>query len=247
MKNVLTVAVCFLFLTGPAYGQEEKPPFALTHFGNFQKMIHSGRVTGVVNLREALALPHLYAVGALAGAAGEITVMDGNPWLDYGSDGLGNARHVVPATEEALLLVRAQVADWREITLPGDMDEPELHGFILAQAEKNGINVTKPFPFLLDGSFQEVSWHVVNGLRSEKNKDQGEGLLRKEKEHRPMAAGRVIGFYAGASQGVFTHPGESWHLHIVFPEENQAGHLDGLAVRQGTRLQLPATDFDRRK
>ena len=51
--------------------------------------------------------------------------------------------------------------------------------------------------------------------------------------------GLVVGFYSAALQGVFTHPGESWHLHVVFENEGKAGHADDISVGQGAVLKLP--------
>jgi len=37
----------------------------------------------------------------------------------------------------------------------------------------------------------------------------------------------VIGFYSASSQDAYTHPGESWHLHTIWPRRSQlARHLN---------------------
>jgi len=241
MKQILTAVVIILGLTVPASAQPANP-FAIASYGNFKKMMHTGITDGVVNLREALDLPHVYGVGAIAHGTGEITVVDGRVWLDYGADGPGNAEESIPADAKAVLLVRAQVEEWLSVKVPEDMGSQELHVFILAQAEAHGLDTGKPFPFLLEGEFYDVDWHVVNGKRTaSEDHVKHFGIYNKAKGHRDQTGGTVLGFYSASSQGVYTHPGESWHLHIVFAKEDMAGHLDRATVKQGTVLKLPAS------
>ena len=56
-----------------------------------------------------------------------------------------------------------------------------------------------------------------------------------------LISGKIIGFYSAANQGVYTHPGESWHLHLVIEKEGKAGHIDAFSVRKGTVLKLPVS------
>ena len=240
MKHLLITVVIILGLVGLTSAQSSAP-FSLTHFGHFKKMMHSRNVDGVVNLQEALDVPHVFAVGATAGGTGEITVIDNKVWLDYGADGLGNAEREVTAGEKAVLLVRAQVEEWQEVKITEDMSASAMHVFILDQAESHNVDITAPFPFLLEGNFYDLDWHVVNGLKSSPGGHKQGGIFNKVKEHRDKTGGTVIGFYSAASQGVFTHPGELWHLHIVFEKEEKAGHLDEVSVKQGTLLKLPVS------
>jgi alpha-acetolactate decarboxylase len=238
VKRLFFSVVILLGLAGLASSQPSDP-FAITHYGQFKQMMHTGNTDGAVNLQEALDLPHIFAVGAIANGMGEITVIDGRVWLDYGADGLGDSRETVPSGEEAVLLVRAQVKDWISLNVPEDMAREKLYVFLLAEAEDHGLDIEEPFPFLLQGSFDDIDWHVVNGKRESSGDHKQWGIFNKLQEHRDLAAGTVIGFYSAAEQGVYTHPGESWHLHIVFTDEGKAGHLDALTVKQGTVLKLP--------
>ncbi len=240
MKHLLITAVIIIGLAGPTIAQSSGP-FAITHYGHFKKMMHTNKTDGVVNLHETLDLPHVFAVGATAQGTAEITVIDSRIWLDYGAEGLGNAKRTVPADEEAVILVRAQVKEWLSVKVPADMDSQELHVFILARAEAHGLDPKEPFPFLLEGDFYNVDWHVINGRKATSDGHKQGGIFNKIKEHRDQAGGTVIGFYSASNQGVYTHPGESWHLHIVFEKEEKAGHLDALSVKHGTLLRLPVS------
>jgi alpha-acetolactate decarboxylase len=238
VKHLILSAIILLGQVTLTFAQPSDP-FAVTHYGQFKYMMHTGKTDGVVNLKEALDRPHVFAVGAIAQGTGEITVIDGRVWLNYGADGLGDSREKVPPGEKAVLLVRAQVEDWISVNVPEDMAGEKMHVFLLAEAESHGLDIGKPFPFLLEGSFSDVDWHVVNGRRESSGDHKQWGIFNKLTEHRDQTDGTVIGFFSAAEQGVYTHPGESWHLHIVFADEGKAGHLDALAVKQGTVLKLP--------
>lgn len=121
------------------------------------------------------------------------------------------------------------------------MSRQELHVFILTQAEAHGLDATEPFPFVLEGSFYDVDWHLVNGKKEPSNDHKHFAPFNKLTDHRDQAEGIVIGFYSASNQGVYTHPGESWHLHIVFEKEEKAGHLDKISVKEGTLLKLPVS------
>lgn len=221
-------------------------PFNLRYYGSFQKMmhmVHMKKVVGVVDLKRALAGPHTYAVGAIKGGKGEITVIDSKVWLAYGRASLDKAVHAIPEGEQASLVVTAQVRDWQEITVPKKMSESELSDFILKQAERCGLNTKKLFPFLIEGPFQDVRWHVINGLNPEFTGHfrghGGEPPFIQLKEHIEQTSGVIIGFYSANVKGVFTHPGESWHLHILIRDKERAGHVDEIVIGKGAVLKLP--------
>ncbi|MES9844971.1 MAG: acetolactate decarboxylase [Candidatus Sedimenticola sp. PURPLELP] len=238
-RYLLVSALIFPLLASQAFAQGSKP-FALKHFGHFKKMMHMKKTDGVVNLKQAVNLPHVYAVGAPAHGTGEITVIDGRLWLDDGADGLGNARHAASNDEQAVILVRAQVKKWLPVTVPEDMDAKALYQFILEQASSNGLDTGAPFPFLIEGDYYDLDWHVLNGVKKHSSGGhKAGGIYKKIKEQRTQTAGTLVGFYSAATQGVYTHPGESWHIHVVFEQENKAGHVDALSVRKGSVLKLP--------
>jgi hypothetical protein len=242
MKTLFVLLIVFC-LTVSAYAEEKGLPFNLKHYGNFKEMAYMKKVEGTVDLKTALAGKHIYGVGAIKNAEGEITVHDGKVWLSYGKDGLDKVTHEIPLGEQAALLVTAEAEKWKEIAIPRDMDDPALYEFILAEAGKSGLDIGKPFPFLIEGMAKNLVWHILNGTEAKDTvKKHGHGehkFLKSIIEKREQASVVLIGFYSADIQGIFTHPGESWHTHVIIKDENKAGHVEKFGAGKGSILKLP--------
>lgn len=214
--------------------------FKVTNYGHYKKMIHMKKTQGVIRLADAVASANSFAVGAIQQGLGEITVINGKVWLDYGADGIGNSLNTIPADEQAVLLAVAQVKDWQDIHIINALSQQELFETILEKAKKLGLNIEKPFPFLLEGEFSKLLIHVINGKNPNfKGHGGKEKLFYQEKEQRENQQATIVGFYSASSQGVYTHPGESWHLHAVIRDKNIGAHVDDISTNENVILKLP--------
>ncbi len=242
MRTLFILFIVFC-TTVSAHAEEKGLPFNLKHYGNFKKMVHMKKVDGVVDLKTALDGKHIFGVGAIKNAEGEITVYDGKAWLSYGKDGLDKVTHKIPDGEQAMLLVTAEAEKWKEIIIPKNMDEPELYEFILAEAGKAGVNINKPFPFLIEGRAQNLVWHILNGIETtaadKKHGHSEHKFLKSIVEKRERVSAVLIGFYSADIQGVFTHPGELWHTHVIIKDEKKAGHVEKFGTGKGSVFKLP--------
>ncbi len=237
IQSILTIIVFLYCYSDTSFANN----FNVTSYGHFKKMVHMKKTEGVVDIQKAIPPVNGYAIGAIQKGLGEITVIDNEVWLDYGKDGIGHSVNSIPADEKAVLLATSQVEKWQEIRVQNQLSKERLFTFILEQAKQHGLDVNAPFPFILEGSFDNLLLHVINGLNP---KSGGHGkkshLFKQIKEERNKQKSIVIGFYSASTQGVYTHPGESWHLHAVIQEENIGAHVDDISILNGSILKLPA-------
>jgi alpha-acetolactate decarboxylase len=207
-------------------------------YGHYKKMIHMKSTDGVVGLKMAIQKQNSYAVGAIQKGDGEITVLNGKIYLDYGKDGMGNSIHTIPPHEKAVLLVTSNVYQWQSVNIKTSLPKKKLFKAILSKAKERGLDIKKPFPFLLEGRFKSLQIHVING-KNPKFKGHGgkEKMFKMAQETKRHQRSTIVGFYSANNQGVYTHPGESWHLHAVI--EDIGAHVDNIHSAMNVTLKLP--------
>jgi acetolactate decarboxylase len=247
----LTVAAIFVMVVVTAYativGSKKE---GLVEFVGAQKDIFvSGKATSVVSLEEMAGRKGLYAMGPIDGLDGEITIFNSKPYItqvrgkDYVMD--NTLKH------GAFFLVWTEQEKWKDVPVPGTVKGyVDLQNFVKARAQAAGIDVTRPFPFLLVGTPVEIKWHI--------NVDRTEGkpitkeLFFKSKEpfvtkNEPVD---IIGFYSEHHAGVFltaTTPvikegsgmQNAIHIHLVSRTSKAAGHIDDITFGEDMVLRLP--------
>ncbi len=243
MKRI-ALPLVFLFCCAPAFAgaKDAAPSFKMKWYGSLKKIIQEKDLGGVVQLENALSGRHVYAVGMIEGAVGEVTVVDGEAALNYGKYGIGKAVSEIRKGEEAALLITANVGRWRSIPIPDNMSEEELHAFVVEEARKSGINTKEPFPFLIEGTIKKLVWSVLDGTDAELTKQTHQLFFRKLVGYRAGAHAVLIGFYPAGLQGELAWPGESWHVHVLFTNEKTTGHVNAFSVQKGATLQLPCKE-----
>ncbi len=210
------------------------------YYGSFRKMIQENHAEGVVELEKAVSTPHVYAVGIIKNAEGEITVLDSEVWLNYGRDGISKTVNQMRKGEKASLLITANVEKWQAMIVSDDMSESELFSFVFDQAKKIGLNMRAPFPFLIEGRIRKVVWEVLDGTDTDQARKSSQIFLRKLVGYKEEAPAVLLGFYPGELYNEFDYPGELWHIHAVFKDDNNTGHVNAFSVTKGFRLLLPA-------
>ena len=135
--------------------------YKVEHKGALRNMMHKGDISAKISLSELKDKPNLYALGAVENLKGEIQVFDGEPLIAFASD--GKLSFDSSFDKKATLLVYTQVPEWKELTIPNTITSYEqLETFIRESAEKNGLDVEEPFPFLISGKAKSLDWHVID-------------------------------------------------------------------------------------
>ncbi|MBI2807811.1 MAG: multicopper oxidase domain-containing protein [Planctomycetes bacterium] len=228
--------------TGPSVLAQSKPPtrefaYQVRWAGELKNVMMKGDLNGVINLKAVAKLPNMYAVGALEGLEGEVTIVDSAASVARVQEG----KVVVNKTaqEKACVLVYAQVKHWTETPLPkttGSLDE--LESFVVETAKKEGIDVSRPFPFLVKGKVREAKYHVLRHPGPLKGIDDLHGKAKVFFTIKDSPVD-LVGFYSDQHLGIFTCGG-NLHVHVRSADGKASGHLDEVVLGSKMRLYLPA-------
>ena len=219
------------------------------YIGAQKDIFRTGKAVSVVSLEDLADRKGLYAMGPIDGLDGEITIFDSKPYITQvrGND------YTVDTTfkHEAFFLVWTEQKDWTDTPIPLSVKGyVDLQKFVKGQAEKAGIDVTKPFPFLLVGTPAEIKWHI-NVDRTE-GKQITKELFMKSKQpyvtkNEPVD---IVGFYSDHHAGVFLNQfspaikeGSGMenciHIHLISKKSKAAGHIDDITLGEDMALRLP--------
>lgn len=239
---LLTAAACSNRSASPSSpSSAPEHPDGVCVFGSFRGLFHEGRTGSEVALGDLLPDPRLYAVGALADLAGEVTIAGGRAYLAL--SGGDSPRTVVSSSPDAgaALLVAARVPDWRETAVERHVPWEELDDEIERLAASLGLDTDARIPFLIEGDFEDIHWHVVDGARLPPGANSCEDhRAAAAKEARARTRALLVGFYSKSDEGVFTPMGCRTHIHCIVEGPLASGHVDRATVAPGATLKLPA-------
>jgi hypothetical protein len=214
--------------------------FDVVAFGSFRRLSHTGDSSGQAKLADLPNSAGSWGVGALAGLKGEVVLRDGRLLVSRGSDPHGRV-DAPQAGDEVALFAAARVREWTDVRLPGDLSQPEFEAFVLERARSLGLDHGEPFPFLVQGRYPRLAWHVLDGqLATAAKHGQHGGASGKRLFEQHGTSGQLVGMYSGARlEGVISHPGERFHIHYIDDAASVSGHVDAYAVSHGAILKLP--------
>ncbi len=181
--------------------------------------------------------PHrrLYGLGPLSGMSGEILIIDGRP---YASKVNRSNRNRIRMTFDVKspYFVYTHVRGWQEADLPRDsiLNNQNLGKHLELLAKKQGIDVNKPFPFMLKGEFKELTYHI--SYLPKKNSKSKKPLPEHFRTLQDADV-IIIGFFSKNHQGIFTEPGSNIVMSFMTTTASKVGQIDELVLR-GKRVQL---------
>ena len=249
LKQFLLIGLCVVAVAGTAIALNSTKEGLIEYIGAQKDIFKTGKATSVISLESLADRPGLFAVGPIDGLDGEITIFDSKPYITK----VRGKEYIMDNTLKhgAFFLVWTEQTKWQDVPVPATIKGyVDLQKFVKAQAQAAGIDITKPFPFLLAGTPVEIKWHI--------NVDRTEGkpitneLFMKSKEpfvtkNEPVD---IIGFYAEHHAGVFlpssnpsfmegTGVQNAIHIHLVSKTGKAAGHIDNITLGEGMVLRLP--------
>jgi acetolactate decarboxylase len=200
------------------------------------RAVHGGDVSGKVPLQQFSERKNIYAVGPVAELDGEITAIDGKFHITRVKHGEIKTGSDLSTT--ASFLVWSEVAAWKQPVLLGEKvgSHVQLEKQIEFLAAKEGVDTTKPFPFIIEGMVESVDYHILVPKKPHQAGSSHSDIAKKISSRN--VAARVIGFFSKNHEGIFTHKGSAAHLHIL--ESNGcSGHVDEIVLNAEARVSFP--------
>ena len=203
-----------------------------------QRDVLGGDVSGKADLRAFTGVPHLYALGPLEGAQGEVSIFDSVSSVARVVDGA--IRVESSFDHRACFLVYATVPAWDNAVSAGAIRGIRaLEALVVSAATRLQISLTEPIPFWVTGIAERLTFHVL---------DKRDGLPHTPELHerakvrfvlteRPV---ELIGFFSTRHRGIFTPKDDNLHLHIKTLDDEVSGHLEEIELAAGATLWLPA-------
>jgi acetolactate decarboxylase len=215
----------------------DKKSVQVEYTGALMRMM-SGDISATIKLSDLEDRTNLYALGAIENLKGEIQIFNGEPIISSVEN--GEVLISSQLDKNASLLVYAEVDAWDSYEVPtGISTSLELQSYIVEIAKVSGVGVNLPFPFLLQGEVDSLSWHVIDWKNGDtehshvKHQTSGlNGVLENE-------VVEVLGFYSENHKGIFTHHTSNVHLHFRTSDLKLAGHVDELELGTKMILKLP--------
>jgi len=236
IKIVFCLALCLVFLYGITHAEDYK----VEHAGALKNFMWKGDISAKFSLHKLEGKKGLYALGALENLKGEIQIFDGVPYNSFVSG--GKILFDTSFEKKASLLVFTQVREWQESTIPeGVISHKQLEKYIAKTAALNGVNIEKPFPFLISGNAKLISWHVIDW-----DPNDVKHTHRKHIESGPNGKlenvdATILGFYSSKHKAIFTHHTTNMHMHLKTADKKIAGHIDEIILGRNMLLKLPKT------
>lgn len=207
-------------------------------YGALSEIMHGGARNGVVALPDVMAKDHIYGLGSMENLDGEILIMDGNLLINRAKSGESPTHQTVATSEtKALLLVSTSVPSWNKISVHSKTNYNSIDAIIKKEAEKAGVNIDKPFPFIIEGQLNQLAWHIISP--QDKDGSHDDHLAKSWKRVNSDIDGKILGFYSEKHQAIFTHHTRFTHLHIWFESEMLSGHIDDLTITDPWTISFP--------
>lgn len=200
--------------------------------------MHKNDLSAKVDLSVYENKEHLYALGAIENLKGEIQIFNGHPINSYVEDGVMEFDSSFGG--KAALFVAAEVAEWHTFPVPDKIvTKKEFEDFVAKSALENGIDVSEPFPFLLEGVVKEADWHVIDWKDGDTEHSHEKHISSGLNGTVENAEIEMLGFYSDAHHAVFTHHTTNMHLHMRLADGGIAGHVDDFELDGEMKLKLP--------
>ncbi|MCB9916001.1 MAG: CYTH domain-containing protein [Planctomycetes bacterium] len=238
LPDLRAFAGAFLALLGACSAPREA---TVERWGELRAVLREGRTEGRVELARA-ERPGAVGIGALAGLAGEVVVLDGRATVSRARA----ARHAARAPrrpapgERATFLALQTPARWSESRLGAIGDLAELETAVAERLAALGSTRARRAP---SSSPAGARARLPRAERAPAPSPRRRRRPSATPSARALADAQVllVGFFAEGQEGRLTHHGQRSHVHVL---HGLAGHVDEVALDAARCCAWRSTDVD---
>ena len=208
-------------------------------YGALFEMMHQGNLSTRIDLNSLKGKKHTYGLGALTDLKGEILIMDSNVFISSETNN-GDINISNSYNHQAALFVQSQVSKWQSIELPSFVHTvTKLEDYIESEAERYGLDIEKPFPFIISGVIPDVKWHIINWPEGDTEHSHTKHINSGLSGHLKDTSMKILGFYSKHHKAIFTHHTTNVHMHFLTNDKKISGHIDEISFDGNQQLFFP--------
>ena len=216
----------------PIFSQNPDVKFA----GEFRKIMLDADLSTKIRL-DTIPKENLFAIGVVDSLQGEICIINGKALVSSIKDTY--IKTDTSMNHGASMLVYAYVKKWKVITVEQDVDGLEELEFLVKRlASENGIDVTKPFPFMAKTWIKNMSCQVINWQSGVIHTLDTHNQFAHELWHSASII-MLAGFYSENHKGIYTSFNSKINVHAITTDPMTAGHLKTIETFGKITIYLP--------
>ena len=236
----MRILILFLIIIMNSCSVSNDKQVEVHHFGALKNMMHKGDLSAKVTLDELKEMNHLFALGAVENLKGEVLILDGIPSVSYvkGNDSSKTMMLDDSFEKNACLLVLASVEEWESINIPNTVvTYEEFEGYVAETAAEKGIDIEKPFSFMIEGLAKSFDWHIIDWPENDTEHSHEKHIYSGLYGTLENQTVEMLGFYSNKHHAIFTHHSTNMHVHVK--SDKATGHADNFTLGENMILKLP--------
>lgn len=221
-----------LFGILPVFAQNPEVKFA----GELRKIMLDADLSTKIRL-DTIPQQNLFAIGVVDSLQGEICIINGKPLVSSIKDTY--IKTDTSMNHGASMLIYTYVKNWKIVTTEQDVNGlAELELLVKRLASENGIDATRPFPFMAKTWVKTMSYQVINWQAGFIHTSETHSQFAHELWHSASTI-MLAGFYSENHKGIYTGYNSKINVHAITSDPMTAGHLETIETFGKIAIYLP--------
>lgn len=225
------------------------PPLAAQNLqlvGNTAQIMRNYDLSANIDFDTLSNTENLYGIGAIENLQGEMTIIDGKPYVATWSEN-NQAQIEQTFDKKGIFLVSAKVEEWHQIKINQEIkDKSELIAYVLEQGKKYDLDVDGGFPFRIETNVDHIRAHI--SFISKSTVQNFSPQAKKAEDHRVIVENEdveIMGFAGNQAGGRYAmpamgnRPASKMHIHFLSADKKKIGHIEDLTILKEAVLYLP--------